>query len=112
MLRAPIALVITAMALAACQGGSPTGTPSSPSTAAAGTRTYSTAIKPITASQSCRTCHAATQAGSSYEFDKSKAATIVRMAQSNGPKAGLSAQQIADVKAWFDAGSPDDSKTF
>jgi hypothetical protein len=142
MPRITLALLIAAVALASCQPATPTspGSPaasapaaSSPAPAAgtvpasaapaspapvastapaAGLRTYATTIKPITSGQGCRSCHAATQAGSSYEFDKGKAATIVRMAQSNGTRAALTPAQIADVQAWFAAGSPNDPTSF
>jgi mono/diheme cytochrome c family protein len=74
-------------------------------------RTYANTIKPITSSQNCRTCHT-NGAGSSYEFDAARKATIVRMAQTNGGRAGLNAQQVADIQAWFNADGPNDPTTF
>lgn len=106
-----LALVIAGSALTpACSAPGPTGAlPDNGALQA--TRTYSEHIKPITASQGCRTCHANTAVGN-YETDKLQRNNILRMARTNGATAGLTDEQVQAVEAWVAAGAPDDSTRF
>lgn len=105
-----LALVAAGAALMpACTPPAPTQT--TPSQGTLATRTYSEHIRPITAGQGCRTCHANTAVGN-YETDKLHRNNILRMARTNGAVAGLTDEQIQAVEAWVAAGAPDDSSTF
>lgn len=76
-----------------------------------GQRTYSRNVQPITAGQGCRSCHATIYVGTLGQ-DRANMKNISKMAKSNGTRAGLSAQQIADIQAWVAANGPDDSHPF